>query len=71
VRVAGMEEMRNVVKTLIRKLEETFGRPRSRWYDNSRMDLREIGWDLDLFRSGQGAVAYPFEYVNEPLSFVY
>jgi hypothetical protein len=29
------------------------GRPRSRWVDNIKMDLREIGWDgLDLSGSG-------------------
>jgi hypothetical protein len=25
--------------------KERVGRPRSRWVDNIKMDLREIGWD--------------------------
>jgi hypothetical protein len=25
--------------------KDTFGRPRCRWEDNIRMDLREIGWE--------------------------
>jgi hypothetical protein len=25
--------------------KETLGRPRPRWVDNIKMDLREIGWD--------------------------
>jgi hypothetical protein len=32
------------------------GRPRRRWVDNIKMDLREIGWDgmdlIDLLRIG-------------------
>jgi hypothetical protein len=31
-----------------------FGRPRSRWKDNTRMDLREIGWeDVDWIHVAQ------------------
>jgi hypothetical protein len=32
---------------LVRKLEgkRPLGRPRCRWEDNIRMDLREIGWE--------------------------
>jgi hypothetical protein len=30
------------------------GRPRSRWVDNIKMDLREIGWDgMDLIELAQ------------------
>jgi hypothetical protein len=41
-----MGEMRNAYKILIRKPEgkRPLGRPRCRWEDNIRMDLREIGW---------------------------
>jgi hypothetical protein len=39
-------EKRNAYKILVRKPEgkRTLGRPRCRWEDNIRMDLREIGW---------------------------
>jgi hypothetical protein len=41
------------------------GRPRCRWEDNIRMDLRELGWGgmdwIDL-----GPVEGPCEYGNEP-----
>jgi hypothetical protein len=41
-----MREMKNVYSLLIGKLEgkRPLGRPRSRWEDNIRMDLREIVW---------------------------
>jgi hypothetical protein len=37
--------MRNAYKILVRKPEgkRPFGRPRHKWEDNIRMDLREIG----------------------------
>jgi hypothetical protein len=40
-------EMRNVYKILVRKSEgkRPFGRPKHRWKDNIRMDLKEIGWE--------------------------
>jgi hypothetical protein len=43
--VARMGEERNVYKVLMRKLEgkRPLGRPRRRWEDGIRMDLREIG----------------------------
>jgi hypothetical protein len=35
------------------KRKEPLGRPRHRWLNNIKMDLREIGWDrLDLSGSG-------------------
>jgi hypothetical protein len=44
--------MRNVYKMLARKLE---GRPRNRWKDNIRMDIREIGWEgADWIHLAQG-----------------
>jgi hypothetical protein len=40
-------EERNAHMILVRKLGEKrpLGRPRRRWVDNIKMDLREIGWD--------------------------
>jgi hypothetical protein len=45
--VAGMGEGRNVYKVLVGKPEGRIplGRPRRRWEDGVRMDLREIGWE--------------------------
>jgi hypothetical protein len=42
-----MGENRNAYRLLMGKPEEKrpLGRPRRRWVDNSKMDLREIGWD--------------------------
>jgi hypothetical protein len=44
--VACMGEERNVYKVLMGKPEgkRPLGRPRRRWEDAIRMDLREIGW---------------------------
>jgi hypothetical protein len=43
--VARIGEKRNVYRTLVRKPEEKrpLGRPRSRWMNNIKMDLRERG----------------------------
>jgi hypothetical protein len=42
-----MGEMRNAYRILVIKPEEKrpLGRPRRRWVDNIKIDLREIGWD--------------------------
>jgi hypothetical protein len=48
--VTRMGEKRNVYRLLVGKPEgnRPLGRPRSRWVDNIRMDLGEVGWgDLD------------------------
>jgi hypothetical protein len=44
--VARMGEKRNAYGILVGKPEgkRPLGRPRRRWEDNIRMDLREIGW---------------------------
>jgi hypothetical protein len=46
VHVACMEEERNVYKVLMRKPEgkSQLKRPRRRWEDGIRMNLRETGW---------------------------
>jgi len=43
--VAHIREMKNAYKILVGKSEgkRLLGRPRLRWKDNIRMDLREIG----------------------------
>jgi hypothetical protein len=42
-----MGENRNAYRILVGKPEgkRPLGRPRCRWVDNIKMDLREIGWD--------------------------
>jgi len=44
--VARMGEARGVYRVLVGKPEgwRPLGRPRPRWEDNIRMDLREVGW---------------------------
>jgi hypothetical protein len=41
------KEKRNAYRILVGKLEgkRPLGRPRRRWVDNIKMDLRDIGWD--------------------------
>jgi hypothetical protein len=49
-----MGEKRNAYRILVRKPEEKrpLGRPRHRWVDNIKMDLREIGCDgMDQWRA--------------------
>jgi hypothetical protein len=45
--VARIEEKRNAYRILVGNPERKrpLGRPRRRWVDNIKMDLREIGWD--------------------------
>jgi hypothetical protein len=40
-------EKRNAYKIMVGNTERKrpLGRPRCRWVDNSKMDLRERGWD--------------------------
>jgi hypothetical protein len=46
-RVAQMGETRNAYRILVEGPEgkRSLGRPRRRWVDNIKMDLREIEWD--------------------------
>jgi hypothetical protein len=45
--VARIGKTRNAYRILVGKPEgkRSLGRPRRRWVDNIKMDLREIGWD--------------------------
>jgi hypothetical protein len=45
--VARMGKKGNAYRILVGKPEgkKPLGRPRHRWEDNIRMDLKEIGWD--------------------------
>jgi hypothetical protein len=45
--VARIGEKRNAYRILVGKPEgkKQLGRPRRRWVDNIKMDLREIRWD--------------------------
>jgi hypothetical protein len=51
-----MGEMRNVYRLLVEKskLKRPLGRPRRRWVDDIKMDLREIGlvW-IRIWASGE------------------
>jgi len=42
-----MGDMRNAYKILVGKPEgkRPLGRPRPRWKDNIRMDVRKMGWE--------------------------
>jgi hypothetical protein len=62
---------RKLYKVLVGKPEgkRPLGRPRRRWEDGIRMDLREIGLGgcgLDLTGSGQGPVAGCGECGDDP-----
>jgi hypothetical protein len=54
--VARMGDKRNTYRILVGKPEgkRPLGRPRRRWVDNIKIDLREIGWDgMDRIDLGQ------------------
>jgi hypothetical protein len=45
--VARMGETKNTYRIFVGKPEgkRQLGRPRRRWVDNIKMDIRELGWD--------------------------
>ncbi|KAJ4441681.1 hypothetical protein ANN_11539 [Periplaneta americana] len=47
--VARLDESRNAYRVLVGKPEGKIplGRPRRRWEDNIKMDLREVGYDVN------------------------
>jgi hypothetical protein len=66
-----MGEVRGAYNILVGRPEgrRPLARPRRRWEDNIKMDLREIGFwvcGLDSVGSGQGQVADSCEHGNEP-----
>jgi hypothetical protein len=50
-----MGEGRNVYRVLVGKSEgrRPLGRPRRRWDDGIKMDLREIGWGVEWIHLAQ------------------
>jgi hypothetical protein len=54
--VARTEEKRGAYRALVGKPEERrpLGKPRRRWEDNIKTDLREVRWGHRLDRSGSG-----------------
>jgi hypothetical protein len=68
--VVRIGEKRNAYKILVGKPEgrRPLGKPRRRWVDNIKMDLKEIEWDdidwTDLAQ--EGPVEDSCEYGNEP-----
>jgi hypothetical protein len=54
--VARMEERIGAYRALVGKPmgRRPLGRPRSRWEDNIKMGLREVGWGHGLDQSGSG-----------------
>jgi hypothetical protein len=65
-----MGDVEGAYNILVRRPEgrRPLGRPRRRWEDNTKMDLREIGFGdvLDSLGSGQGQMAGSCEHGNEP-----
>jgi hypothetical protein len=61
--VGRMDEKRNTYRILVGKPEgkEPLGRPRCRWADNIKVDLRERGWGgmdwIDLAPDGDRCMA--------------
>jgi hypothetical protein len=50
-----MGERRGAYRALVGKPEvrRPLGRPRRRWEDNIKMDLREVGWGMDWINPAQ------------------
>jgi hypothetical protein len=56
-----MGKMRNAYRILVGKPEgmRPFGRPRHEWEDESRIDLREVGWEcVDWLHLALSALVY-------------
>jgi hypothetical protein len=70
--VTHVEEERKVYKVLVGKPKgkRPLGRPRHKWEDGIRLDLREIGWGEGcgwlLTGSGKGLAVSCFECGDEP-----
>jgi hypothetical protein len=67
MRWAGHGEKGNAYRVLVGKAEgkRSLRRPRRRWVDNIKIDLREIGWDgMDWINLAQDKD--PCEHGNEP-----
>ena len=68
--VAHMEQSRNAYRVLVGKPEgkRPLGRPRRRWEDNIKIDLREVGCDpgewIDLAEDRDQWTAYVSEIMN-------
>jgi hypothetical protein len=64
-----MAERRGAYRVLVGKPEgrRPLGRPKRRWEDSNKIDLREVGWGNGLDRSGSEyeQVADSCEYGNE------
>jgi hypothetical protein len=54
--VARVGEGRNLYRVLVGNPEgkRALERPRPRWEDGMRMDLREIGWGCGMYSRGSG-----------------
>jgi hypothetical protein len=68
--VARMRQRKGAYRALVEKHEgrSPLERPRRRWKDNIKMDIREVGWGhrLDQSGSGQKEVAGSCECGDEP-----
>jgi hypothetical protein len=67
-----LRKCRNAYRILVGKPEgkRPLGRPRRRWADNIKMDLREIGWDgMDWIELAQDRDQGSCEHGNEPQGF--
>jgi hypothetical protein len=53
--VARMREKRGAYRILVGRPEgrRLLARPRSRWEDNNKMDLQEVGWAMDWIELAQ------------------
>ena len=54
--VACVGESRGTYRVIVGKPEKRrpLGRPRRRREDNIKKDLRKVGWDHEMYRSGSG-----------------